>query len=114
MPPKIQHLAHGNSVGYGESSKKRSFVDPSIAVAATGASPNSLESDLQTFGFIFECMCIRDLKVYSQALGDKVSYYRGHYGLEVRIVLHPDDGRYAPIECKLGSRDIEKKGQRLL
>lgn len=103
-----------HSVGYGENSKKRSFVDPSIAVAAIGASPDSLELDFQTFGFIFECMCIRNLKVYSQALGGKVSYYHGHYGLEADIVLHSDDGRYAPIECKLGSRDIEEKGQRLI
>ena len=62
---KIQRLAHGNSVGYGDKeSQKRSFVDPSIAVAAIGASPYSLESDLQAFGFILGCMCIRDLKVY--------------------------------------------------
>lgn len=48
--------------------KKRCFVDPSIAVAALGASPRSLEKDLHTFGFIFECLCIRDLKVYSHGL----------------------------------------------
>ena len=48
------------------SSKKRCFIDPSIAVAAMGASPKTLELDLKTFGFVFECMCIRDLKVYSQ------------------------------------------------
>ena len=50
--------------------KKRCFVDPSIAVAALGASPESLELDLNTFGFIFECLCFRDLRAYSQALGD--------------------------------------------
>lgn len=47
------------------------------------------------------------LKVYSQALGGKVSYFHGHYGLGTGIVLHPDDRRYAPIECKLGNRNIE-------
>lgn len=52
------------------------------------------------------------LKVYSQALGSKVSYFHGHYGLGTGIVLHPDDRRYAPIECKLGNRNIE--GGRLL
>lgn len=97
-----------------KSSKKRSFVDPSIAVAAMGASPSSLELDLRTFGFVFECMCIRDLKVYSQALGGKVSYYRDRYGLEADIVLHLDDGRYALVECKLGSRDIEEGANHLL
>lgn len=97
-----------------KSSKKRSFVDPSIAVAAMGASPGSLELDLRTFGFVFECMCIRDLKVYSQALGGRVSYYHDRYGLEADIVLHLDDGRYALIECKLGSRDIEEGAKHLL
>lgn len=97
-----------------KSSKKRCFVDPSIAVAAMGASPRSLELDLRTFGFIFECMCIRDLKVYSQSLGGKVSYYRDRYGLESDIVLHLEEGRYALIECKLGSRDIEDGAKHLL
>lgn len=97
-----------------KSSKKRSFVDPSIAVAAMGASPRSLELDLRTFGFIFECMCIRDLKAYSQALGGRVSYYRDRYGLEADIVLHLEDGRYALIECKLGSRDIDEGASHLL
>ncbi len=96
------------------SSKKRCFVDPSIAVAAMGASPESLELDLRTFGFVFECMCIRDLKVYSQAMGGRVSYYHDRYGLEADIVLHLEDGRYALIECKLGSRDIDEGAKHLL
>ncbi len=59
-------------------------------------------------------MCIRDLKVYSRALGGRVSYYRDRYDLETDIVLHLDDGRYALIECKLGSRDIEEGAKHLL
>lgn len=94
--------------------KKRCFVDPSIAVAALGASPQSLELDLKTFGFIYECMCIRDLKIYSQALGGMLSYYHDRYGLEADAVLHLDDGRYALIECKLGSRDIEEGAKHLI
>ncbi len=93
---------------------KRCFVDPSIAVAALGLSPKSLELDLRTFGFIFECMCIRDLKVYSQALGGRVSYYHDRYGLEADVVLHIADGRYALIECKLGSREIDEGAKHLL
>lgn len=96
------------------SGKKRCFIDPSIAVAAMGASPKSLELDLKTFGFIFECMCIRDLRVYSQAMGGRVSYYHDRYGLEADIVLHLDDQRYALIECKLGSRDIDEGAKHLL
>lgn len=96
------------------SGKKRCLVDPSIAVAALGVSPDSLELDLNTFGFVFECLCMRDLKVYSQALGGKLSYYHDRMGLEADAVLHLDDGRYALIECKLGSREIEDGAKHLL
>lgn len=94
--------------------KKRCFVDPSIAVAALGASPKSLELDLNTFGFIFECLCFRDLRVYSQALGGRLSYYHDRLGLEADAVLHLDDARYALIECKLGSRDIDEGAKHLI
>ena len=94
--------------------KKRCFIDPSIAVASLGVSPSTLETDLNTFGFIFECMCCRDLRVYSQSMGGHLSYYRDRYGLEADFVLHLDDGRYALIECKLGSRDIEDAARHLL
>lgn len=96
------------------SSQKRCFTDPSIAVAALGASPQMLETDLKTFGFIFECMCIRDLKVYSQGLGGRVSFYNDRYGLEADVVLHLNDGRYALIECKLGSREVDDGARHLL
>lgn len=94
--------------------KKRCLVDPSIAVAALGASPKILELDLNTFGFIFECLCFRDLRVYSQALGGRLSYYHDRLGLEADAVLHLADGRYALIECKLGSREIEEGAKHLL
>lgn len=94
--------------------KKRCIVDPSIAVAALGASPRSLELDMKTFGFIYECLCMRDLRAYSQPLGGHLSYYHDKFGLEADAVLHLDDGRYALIECKLGSRDIEEGARHLL
>lgn len=94
--------------------KKRCFVDPSIAVAALGASPESLELDMKTFGFIFECLCFRDLRVYSQALGGRLSYYHDRNGLEADAVLHLHDGRYALIECKLGGKEIEDAARHLL
>lgn len=96
------------------SGKKRGFVDPSIAAAAMGLTPDYLLTDLKTFGFLFECLCIRDLKIYSQALGGRVSYYRDRYGLESDAVLHLDDGRFALIEFKLGSREIEEGAKHLL
>lgn len=89
------------------SGRKREFVDPSIAVAALGGSPKLYSLDLKTFGFIFETLCIRDLKVYSQALDGEISYYHDNLGLEADCVLHLNDGRYALIEFKLGSMEIE-------
>ena len=94
--------------------KKRCFVDPSIAVASLGLSPEMLELDLNTFGFIFECLCMRDLKAYSQAMGGRLSYYHDRTGLEADAVLHLADGRYSLIECKLGSREIEDAANHLL
>lgn len=94
--------------------KKRGFIDPSIPVAALGLTPEYFQTDLKTFGFMFECLCIRDLKVYSQALGGRLSYYHDRYGLEADAVLHLDDGRFALIEFKLGSREIEEGAKHLL
>lgn len=93
---------------------KRELADPSIAVAALGLTPNSLIKDMKTFGFIFECLCARDLKVYSAPLGTELSYYHDRYNLEADFVLHVADGRYALIECKLGSNDIEEGAEHLI
>lgn len=92
---------------------KRELVDPSLAVAAMGLAPESLITQLKTFGFIFENMCARDLRAYSQHLGGKLSYYRDRYGLEADLVLRLNDGRYALVECKLGSQEIEKGAEHL-
>lgn len=94
--------------------KKRGFTDPSIAVAALGLSPERLQMDLKTYGFIFECMAMRDLRVYSQACFGSISYYHDRYDLEADAVLHLDDGRYALIEFKLGSAEIDKGAEHLL
>ncbi|MCR5662298.1 MAG: DUF4143 domain-containing protein [bacterium] len=96
------------------SGKKRGFSDPSIPVAVLGLSPDALQIDMKTFGFIFECLCIRDLKIYSQALGGTISYYHDRYDLEADAVLHLNDGRFALIEFKLGSKDIEDGARHLL
>ncbi len=94
-------------------SPKREFVDPSIAAAALGLSPEVLRTDLKTFGFLFECMAIRDLRAYSLSFGGSISYYHDRYGLEADAVLHLEDGRYALIEFKLGSREIEEGASHL-
>ena len=96
------------------SAPKRCFTDPSIAIAAMGLNADALETQLKTFGFIFEQMCIRDLKAYTADFNSHVSYYRDRYGLEADLVLHLEDGRYALIECKLGSKEIEEGAKHLL
>lgn len=97
-----------------QASDKKEFVDPSLVVAALGVDPDDFNLDLKTFGFIFETLCIRDLKIYSSALGGRLSYYRDRYGLEADAVLHLRDGRYALIEFKLGSADIDEGAKHLL
>ena len=88
-------------------SKKRNLIDPSVAVAAMGLSPEYFNKDFKTLGFLFESLCLRDLKIYSSALDGNVSYYHDRYGLEADAVLHLNDGRYALIEFKLGSYEID-------
>lgn len=94
--------------------KKRNLVDPSIAVAALGLAPSYFKEDFKTLGFLFESLCMRDLKAYSSALGGELSYYRDRYGLEADAVLHLEDGRYALIEFKLGESDVEEGASHLL
>ena len=93
--------------------EKKEFIDPSIAVAGLSVTPEMLVYDLETFGFIFETLCIRDLKVYSAPLGGKVLYYNDGT-LEVDCVLQIADGRYGLIEFKLGDKRIDDGAQTLL
>ena len=95
------------------SSPKRGFCDPSIAVALLGISPEEMSVQLKTFGFIFEQMCIRDLRAYTMGTGGRVAYYRDRYGLEADIVLHLENGKYALIECKLGSMEVDEGAEHL-
>ena len=88
-------------------SKKRNFIDPSIGVAAMGLSPEYFSTDYKTLGFLFESLCIRDLKAYSSARGGRISYYHDRHNLEADAVLHLEDGRYALIEFKLGQTEVE-------
>ena len=94
-------------------SKKRNLIDPSVAVAAMGLSPEYFNKDFKTLGFLFESLCLRDLKIYSSALDGSVSYYHDRYGLEADAVLHLNDGRYALIEFKLGSHEIDDGAKHL-
>ena len=97
-----------------QATDKKELVDPSLVVAALGVDPDYFNLDMKTFGFVFETLCIRDLRIYSSALGGRVSYYHDRYGLEADAVLHLRDGRYALIEFKLGSSDIDEGARHLL
>lgn len=95
-------------------SKKKNLIDPSIAVAAMHLTPDYFNTDFNTLGFLFESIVFRDLKVYSSLLGGRMSYYHDRYGLEADAVLHLGDGRYAIIEIKLGSSEIDYGAKHLL
>ena len=88
----------------------RYFTDPSIAIAALGIGPGSLMSDLNTFGYLFECLAIRDLRVYASAYAGTVSHYRDADGLECDAVVHLRDGTSGLIEVKLGGDRLVEEG----
>ncbi|MBQ9727556.1 MAG: ATP-binding protein [Kiritimatiellae bacterium] len=95
------------------SSSKRQFVDPSIATASMSVGPDKLLRDFNTFGFLFESLCTRDLRVYAQALDGTVSHYRDKNGLEADLVVSLPDGRWAPVEVKMGEGEIEEAAANL-
>jgi predicted AAA+ superfamily ATPase len=95
-------------------SPKRHFVDPSIACAVLRATPESLMSDFNTFGLLFESLCIRDLRVYAQAIDGEVFHYRDKSGLEADAIIHLKDGRWGAVEVKMGSKEIEAAAVNLL
>jgi predicted AAA+ superfamily ATPase len=90
------------------SSPKRHFVDPSIATSVLHTSPDGLLNDFNTFGLLFESLCVRDLRVYSQVLNGEVFHYRDNYGLEADAIVHLMDGRWGAFEIKMGSKEIEE------
>lgn len=92
------------------SSDTRYYIDPSIAVAALGVGPNDLINDLKTFGFLFETLCVRDLRVYSEALNGDVFHYRDKNGLECDAVIHLKNGKYGLVEIKLGGEKLIEEG----
>lgn len=92
----------------------RYFVDPSIATAALGLGPTDLMNDLNSMGFFFEAMCVRDLRVFAEALNGKVYHYRDKSGLECDAVVHLRNGQYGLIEIKLGGDSLIKEGAETL
>lgn len=91
-------------------SDNRYFIDPSIATAALGLGPDDLMNDLNTFGLIFETLCVRDLRVFAEALDGQVFHYRDKNGLECDAVIHLRNGSYGLIEIKLGGDELIRDG----
>lgn len=95
-------------------SDTRYFVDPSIATASLGLGPNDLVNDLNTFGLIFETLCLRDLRVYAEAIDGEVFHYRDKTKLECDAVIHLRNGEYGLIEIKLGGEKLIEEGVKTL
>ncbi len=93
---------------------KRHFVDPSIAVAALKTNPDGLLKDLNTFGYLFESLCVRDLRIYSQVLKDDVLHYQDNTGLEADAVIALHDGRWGAVEVKMGQKKVDEAAENLL
>jgi predicted AAA+ superfamily ATPase len=95
-------------------SSKHHFVDPSIATAVMRTNPDGVLKDFEYFGFLFESLCTRDIRVYAQANDGDVFHYRDKSGLESDLIVRLRDGRWAAIEVKLGNKQIEEAAQNLL
>lgn len=95
-------------------SDTRYYIDPSIACAALGVGPEDLINDLNTFGLLFECLCVRDLRVYAQSLDGEVYHFRDRTGLECDAVVHLRNGKYGLIEIKLGGERLIEEGAKNL
>lgn len=93
---------------------KKEFVDPSIATAVLDIKKDDLLNDLKTFGFLFEALCIRDLKIYTQSLGGEISFYRDENDNEIDAIIRTSSGAWGAVEIKLGAGYIDKAAQNLL
>lgn len=87
---------------------KKQFIDPSIAVVALGASEKELIEDMETFGFFFESLVTRDLRIYSEDINGEIFHYRDNSGLEIDCIIKLDDGRWGAIEVKVGGNKIDE------
>lgn len=94
-------------------SSKRHFVDPSIATAVLRRKPDALLDDFETFGFLFESLCTRDMRIYAQANDGDIFHYRDKTELEADMIVSLRDGRWAAVEVKLGNKEIEKAAESL-
>lgn len=94
--------------------EKRHFCDPALACALLKATPEKLLNDLNTFGFIFEAMCERDLKIYAESFGAALYHYQDYQNREIDAVIELEDGQWCAFEIKLGASQIESAASNLV
>lgn len=94
--------------------EKRHFCDPSLACALLKATPERLINDLETFGFLFEALSERDLRIYAESFGAQLFHYQDYAGKEVDAVVELKDGRWCAFEIKLGANQIDKAAENLI
>lgn len=111
LPAWSPHLRSKKAI---RTTAKRHFIDPSIATAALRADTKRLMSDFETFGLLFESLCIRDLRIYANSLDGNVYHYRDQLDNEVDAIVQLGDERWGAIEIKLGAGEIEGAAQNLL
>ncbi len=109
IEPLPAWFAHLRSASRLRKTPKKYFADPALAVAALRGSPAFLERDLETMGLLFESMAVRDLRVYTQAMGAHLYYYRDESNLEADAVIDGLDGRWAAVEIELGGASAVKR-----
>ncbi len=97
-----------------KTASKRHFCDPSLACAILGATPEKLKKNLNTFGFMFESLVERDLRIYAESIGARLYHYQDYYGKEVDAVIELNDGSWCAFEIKLGANQIDEAADNLL
>ena len=95
-------------------SNTRHFIDPAFAASLLNATPDDLLRDIETFGLLFESLVIRDIRIYTDYIGGYVSHYRDKTGLEADAIIHLNNGKWAAIEVKLGSYEIDEAAKHLI
>lgn len=111
QPPFSSNIRSSTRVKQAE---KRHFCDPALACALLKATPERLVSDLNTFGFMFEAMCERDLRIYAESFNAKLFHYQDYKNREIDAVVELDDGRWCAFEIKLGANQIDKAASELV
>jgi uncharacterized protein len=114
VEPQPSWAPHLRSRARVRSTDTMHLADPSLAVAALRATPDALLRDLNAFGFIFESLVVRDLRIYAQALDARVLQYRDNTGLEVDAIVECANGRWAAFEVKLGVGQVDDAAAGLL